>query len=745
MELKSIQNRNVVDSTNCDREPISVPGSIQPHGFILAIDSAYIVGFCSGNLPALGPAIGDILGQHIERLFGSGTTELVAYLGNGDFDDNRPYVCMLNGASWHTTVHISESYTIMELEPFPDGSLELADLYMQTKKLTAIVSKTAGLKKLCQFISGEIKKVTGYDRVMVYRFDENYNGEVFAETVDNGFEPFLGLHYPHTDIPVPARELYLRNMMRMIVDVDYVPVPIYTLNQDATYQQLDLGNSILRSVSPIHIGYLKNMGVKATLTVSLILDGRLWGLIVCHHYSPRYTPYYIRTSALLQGHFLTSQIKVQDVTLDYELKIELDNRLKEFLSQLDARGTYNEGAIASAELSAVANSNGVCIVGDGGMDAHGDVPASIEVMALVNMLASGNRDLVFSNNASRDHGIAFSNRVAGFLYFKMDTTMAVIWFKNEQAKEINWAADPNRSKLMDKGGPSPERSFASWKEMIRGYSNAWQPTEVNVANLCAYTLQKHFSLRRDRNIRDSQERLLASLKEANAELENMNWIGTHDISEPLRKIRMFASIQLERGRQGLDLPTHNLVQKISSSADRMHRLLEDLLSMSRLKDAAKGYVACDLNGLVANITLEYEDAVAEGNVSFDIGPLPMLLCEPTLMRQLLGNLVANSVRFARKGIPVVIRMKCSLVEQAGGRMYHEIHIADNGIGFDNSYNKQIFQVFQRLDSSSESDGTGIGLAICKKIIAMHGGSISADGKVDKGATFRILLPNGPHL
>ena len=182
--------------------------------------------------------------------------------------------------------------------------------------------------------------ITGYDRVMVYRFDEQYNGEVFAESKTEALPAFLGHHYPHSDIPAQARELYLRNLLRMIPDVAYTPVPLYTLDDGRPEKTLDMSHSVLRSVSPIHIQYLKNMGIQATLTISLVLEGRLWGLIACHHYSPKWTPHYIRLSAQLQAHFLTSQIRVQETAEEYQRSQAIEKDLNSLLGTLTKKEDF---------------------------------------------------------------------------------------------------------------------------------------------------------------------------------------------------------------------------------------------------------------------------------------------------------------------------------------------------------------------------------------------------------------------
>jgi len=192
------------------------------------------------------------------------------------------------------------------------------------------------MQALCSLVAKGTREVTGYDRVMIYRFDSHYNGEVFAESYRADLEPFLGLHYPHTDIPPQARNLYLKNLLRLIVDIDYTAVPIFTVD-DIAGKNLDLSLSVLRSTSAIHVQYLQNMGVGATLTISLIYKQKLWGLIACHHYSPKDLTPEIRLAAQLQGNFITSQIGLRQSHDEYEVSRKVS-------SAFDKIDTFNLSA-----------------------------------------------------------------------------------------------------------------------------------------------------------------------------------------------------------------------------------------------------------------------------------------------------------------------------------------------------------------------------------------------------------------
>jgi light-regulated signal transduction histidine kinase (bacteriophytochrome) len=275
-----------VDLTNCDREPIHVPGSVQHFGFLLAVQSDFTICMMSENAGKyLGRDPQDILQRPLDQLFSMDSVEAIRsrvdYLGEPDAVERIFRIALHPGdARFDLAIHFSGVYLVIEAEPSviePDvNSGELVRLMLGR------VRKTHGISELAQESARQVKILTGFDRVMVYRFHPDGSGEVIAEVAAAGLEPFIGLHYPASDIPAQARILYQRNWLRIIADINVKPVPLISTSTHSA-QLLDLSMSTLRSVSPIHIEYLQNMGVGASMSVSILRDGKLWGLFACHH------------------------------------------------------------------------------------------------------------------------------------------------------------------------------------------------------------------------------------------------------------------------------------------------------------------------------------------------------------------------------------------------------------------------------------------------------------------------------
>lgn len=274
MKIKSIVNDSTANILNCESEAIHIPGTIQPHGFLLGVkESDYTVAYCSENcIDFLNKTHIELLGKKLDTIFSVADIQNIEQQFKEFSDDLlRPFIINYNKETFHVTAHKSDEVIILEFESFVEAKLDLPDLLIQMKRFSYHTERADNLQSLCQEVADETRSITGYDRVMIYRFDKEYNGQVYAESKKEDLEPFLHLHYPHTDIPVQARELYMRNLVRMLVDVSYAPVPIYALSDETNNNNnLDLSLSILRSVSPLHLQYLQNMGVGATFVISLI-------------------------------------------------------------------------------------------------------------------------------------------------------------------------------------------------------------------------------------------------------------------------------------------------------------------------------------------------------------------------------------------------------------------------------------------------------------------------------------------
>lgn len=752
MKSKDIANRDRVNLTNCEHEPIHIPGSIQPHGFLLGLKKEDLtVAFCSGNVNDFtGRTYEQLLEKKFETVFGAAqATALTQYIATLDTAFapplhlsllNRPFGCVVQANN-------ADVY-VAEFERLDNSSLAVTDVYRQTAQFTTYLQKADSLQGLCQRVADETRSITGYDRVMIYRFDEDYNGEVFAESHVESVEPFFGLHYPHTDIPAQARALYVKNLLRLIVDVNYAPVSVYTTNHNATHAALDLSLSTLRSVSPVHIQYLQNMGVGATLTLSLLHEGRLWGLIACHHYSAKYLGYEARMAAQLQAHFLTSQIRVRQAAEEYAAAQKINSKTDELLSTSFATESTPLKAIAQHEaLLSFASATGVALLIDDVVYSNGRLPLEDAVRKLSRWLYQNVSHNGFSTSklsALYPEAKTCCDTASGVVYHSLGANgNCLLLFREEALREVKWAGNPEKAIEKDANGLSPRKSFALWKEIKSCESPPWLKPELTAAATVAHALQRHVYLLHLRREEERQRILNEKLKEANAELENINWIGSHDLKEPLRKIQIFASRILQNDTADDGKQIKEYVVRMNESAKRMQALITDVLAYSRLNHISEGSVPVNLKTLVNTVLHELQAEAEQKAAVITVNPLPVVQGVPVLLRQLFVNLLGNALKFSKPGVPpqISITAERAIVAPPGKKeagRFHRIAVTDNGIGFDEQYKEQVFQVFKKLHH--HYSGTGVGLALSKRIMQNHGGFIDATSAVGQGTTFWLYFP-----
>lgn len=751
MLYKDIVNRNIVNLKNCEDEPIHIPGSIQSHGFLIAIDEIKNnITFCSENIiEFIGATYEQVLGKHISAVF----DEFFIHELNQFKDDLNEQVKVFNfnlkTGLFSISFHVSNNQLIIEGEPVDAQFDQRNDLYNSSKKLLSYIEDSYTLNELAKAVSETIKQITEYDRVMIYRFDKDYNGEVIAESKEEHLESFLGLHYPHTDIPAQARELYIKNQLRIIGDVFYKPIPIYTIDS-ATSENLDLSLAVLRSVSPIHIQYLQNMGVGATLTISLLHKDRLWGLITCHHYSAKYLSQEIRTTAKLHGHFITSQIDVRVLNEEYEIAQKALGEVEKITTtNLNIDRNSIDDIFNNPSIIKLCNSIGASALIDGKIYKYGNTPNDEDIKRLSEFLNEFTAQESLNTNSliKTTSNLNFiSNTFPGINYYSLKSNAdCIIWYRTETIKDIKWAGDPTKTIEKDKNGLSPRKSFEQFTEKVKGYSREWLQSELSASFNFYNFFLNHLRTINLNEEKEKQKRLSEILKETNSELENINWISTHDLQEPLRKIRIMASMILDNEVKTLPEFVQNKIFKMQSSAERMQTLISDILKYTKTQDQHTTLESVNLNSLFNELKEELNDHLFDKQAELIVNDLPTINGIPFLLKQLFSNIIYNALKFSdTERLPIIkISAETEYLDGnaiGGAGTYFKISVKDNGIGFENEYKDKIFKIFSRLHNKNDYSGSGIGLALCMKIIMKHGGTINADGELGKGATFNIYFP-----
>ncbi len=387
-------------------------------------------------------------------------------------------------------LHRHDGALLVELEVARGARpFSFENTYLATRAAVGELNRAGTLGELYEITARSVRDLTGFDRVMVYRYDADYNGEVVAEAKLDDLNSFLGLHYPASDIPAQARALYEKNWIRLIDDVDYVPAPLVPVTDPSTGAPQDLTYSTLRSVSPIHVEYLQNMGVGASMSISLLRDGRLWGLIACHHYSgPHNPPYGVRAAAEFLGSTLSLRL------VDQEGDDILRERLaaQAVLAKIASAARNESDALADVLLGApdlldLVPAGGVTVGLQGAVHDKGEVPADATVLAVVEWARSTGEDLVHTDRltTSVPQLDADPARAAGALVVLLPDDQFVVWFRPEYAETVDWGGDPHNKAIARQEGDtvrlSPRKSFDRWREVVRGRCRPWSPAQSEVA------------------------------------------------------------------------------------------------------------------------------------------------------------------------------------------------------------------------------------------------------------------------
>lgn len=730
----------------CAQEPIQVPGSIQPHGFLLVLDATDLcVLQASENVEHwLGLPARELIGCRFADLVHEGF-DLHAHLTRLPEDEVFPFhigdVRLHQGAPisalLHMLVHCHDQVLIAEFEPprLPADLVGQGDYYPLVRSFVASLQVASSIEDLLQQTVLQIKRITGFGRVKAYRFDAEGNGQVLAEVADPGYPSYAGLCFPAADIPRQARELYRVNRIRVIEDANYQPSPLLPATNPRTGKPLDMSFAALRSVSPVHLQYMRNMGTLASMSLSIVVDGQLWGLISCHHQQPRPVDLRTRTACELLASVLSLQIESRESHASTRKLLTLRQHIVRMISSMADHDSVSDGLRDLPDvLLAFADAQGAAVISAERCDLIGQTPPEAQVTALVHWLSQRDEDKVFhSDNLRRDitELPELANHAGGVLAVAISQIHShyLLWFRPEQIRTVNWAGQPTKQ-VGPQGNLDPRHSFERWQEELRGYCQAWDPLVVEgVMELRTAVLG--IVLRKAEEL----AQLAGELRRSNKELEAFSYSVSHDLRAPLRHIAGYTELLGEIEGQGLSERGKRFLQHIGEAAHFAGSLVDNLLNFSQMGRSALRLSDVDLNALVEAIRSELAPDYEGRAIVWDIAPLPKVIGDPAFINMALHNLIANAIKYTRGRTPA--RIEISAVQHPDET---EVCIRDNGVGFDMAYANKLFGVFQRLHRMEDFEGTGIGLASVRRIIERHDGRVWATGQVDQGASFHFTLP-----
>lgn len=496
--------------TNCDREPIHVIGRIQSFGYLLAVSSDWLVTFASENLTV-------IVGEPAASLIGCRALEV---LREDAIHTLRSRLQLLSGSlsverifgmdlfrqgvaqqqQFDVALHRSGRHIVIEAEPSDTSAL--AKYVNYVRPMTDRVKQAGDTRAMCDMAVRQMRALTGFARVIIYRFAGDGSGEVIAESRSSGVDSFMGVHFPCSDIPLQARELYTRNLLRLIADVADPTVAIVQAS-DTEGSPLDLTMSTLRAVSPVHIEYLHNMGVHASMSASIVRDDKLWGLFVCHHYRPLRLTYPVRTAAELFAETLVFLLEQSERKHGQELAEKSARMHVELMARLADDGSLigHFDDLAGA-IDAVIPYDGIAAWIEGELAVHGEVPGCDDLIALVGFLLSMGGSRVWARDCLAQEfapAAAYRQCCAGLLALPVSRQPRdfIILFRREANLNKPWAGKPEKNHFENSVDPvpngtrlMPRKSFELWNETLSGHCRDWSADECYCAEAIKVTLHE---------------------------------------------------------------------------------------------------------------------------------------------------------------------------------------------------------------------------------------------------------------
>jgi len=561
------------DLSVCDREPIHIPGAVQPHGLLLVADATtLVVRAGAGELESmLAP---DWLGRSLADLLDQDVAALVAGVPAGGSVSGEPRWGSTGPLA--VTLHRAGDTLLAELEPAAEAPMTAAQLLAWLDQTGNAFERAASLEAVCERAAVAIRTLTGFDRVMVYRFLDDDAGRVIAEARAPETGSFLHHHFPASDIPRQARALYVRNRTRAIPMVDYQPLPL----RPASNEPLDMSDVAIRSVSPIHLQYLRNMGVQASASISIVKDGLLWGLFACHHDTPRFLPPDLRAAAATLASGVARQIRAREDAESYRERLRLHAGEAALAPRLGRDGGF--AAVleqTKAQLRELFGASGFAAVAEGAVVSDGICPPARIATELARFARSRAGTEPFATHelsAILPSAQAVQAEASGLLAIPLDDGATLLWFRPEQVEEVEWAGNPHKAVEVAPGEQlTPRTSFQSWTELVRGRSRRWTLEEVEAAHRLRRTIHEARQAQQLRVLNAELGRTLADRETLIAQKDVLMKEANHRVQNSLQLVSAFLALQARNAVEGVAKHLNEAQARLAAVALVHRRLYRD--------------------------------------------------------------------------------------------------------------------------------------------------------------------------
>jgi len=681
-----------LDLTDCDREPIHVPGAIQPHGLLLIASAAGHHPVLAGAGDIEGRLAPDWLGVPLADLLGQDVAPIVATLSGGPHAVAPRPVAGLHG-SFSALVHRAGEQLMIELEPMPDEPRTAAATLTWLDAIATGFERATDVQSLCERAAVAFRTLTGFDRVMIYHFLDDDAGRVLAEDKVADLGSFLHHHFPASDIPHQARALYIRNRTRVIPTVDYQPAPL----RPSGFAGVDLSDVALRSVSPIHLEYLRNMGVQASASISIVKDGLLWGLVACHHRSPRELAPDLRGAAAILASGLARQIRAKEEAQAYRERLRLRTAEDQVVPRLNNEDPLSRAVHAvKNELKAMMNADGFALVERHAVASIGHCPPAAFITELAGWIRMRGGDPVATHELGALYPAAAGvARASGIIALPLlDEEAMLIWFRAEQVEEIEWAGNPHKAVTAVPGQPlTPRTSFNSWIDTVRGRSRRWTLEEVEAVHRLRRRFHEARQHQEVRRLNRDLNRTLADKDSLLAQKDVLMKEVNHRVQNSLQLVASFLRLQAKTAGSPVAEHLAEAQARLAAVALVHRRLYRDdqveSVDLSRYLDE-----------LVADMKTSL-GAEWGSRMRLDLAPILVPTDRAVNIGLILTELVINASKYAYGGAPGPIsialeqhrnRLRLIVADDGGGK-------ADSGSGGGGFGSRMMEAMVQRLDGT----------------------------------------------
>lgn len=715
---------------NCEDEEIQFLNEIQSFGYLIGIHKNTLkIEFVSQNIDEVfRTSAKEMLGVEIQEIYDFEIDfEEVLALDLGDF--NRSHIT-INSEGYHVTTFHTNDFIYLELE-----TLLILENRLAFYKYSEQILYAKSIESTWDNLVSSIKKLTEYDRVMLYQFLEDGSGIVINEKIDEGLDSYLGLRFPEFDIPKQARELYLDKKSRMVSDVDGLRIPLISSN----HLKIDLKFSSVRALSPIHLQYLRNANCSASFSVSVVINEKLWGIVACQNTEPKYIPNQVR----LQCELLTRLGRLTYVNFKSSERLKFQNHFNEIAIKLKENLLTEENLENSMnnnlhQVLHLTKADGIALVNYDKVFREGETPKEDEILRIKEWASNNNSGELFTSDSFyMDHGeeLNIGVKAAGIMscFLGQGSNHFIIWFKKEQLQKLNWAGDPTKVKKVEIIDDkeihylSPRTSFKIWQENIKHRSFIWLEKEKYVAKEVVKLIIETLNLQSFKI-----HSLYEQLKEINDELDSFSYTVSHDLRTPLSIMKLNCQM-LQRSLKD-DQMKNDRLKSVIEEIDRMTEMMQDLLALSKAKKGDIKLSTIDTKPIIDKIVHDVLLYYKSTNTEVVVENVNNVLGDKTMFYEVLLNVVGNAVKYSSQEQNPTIKISSEIDDE------HVIFkVKDNGIGIKEEDHGKMFKLFSRMSNTGNISGNGVGLSIAHRMMNRMNGSINFDSKIGEGTTFVLTF------